>query len=184
MSDGAQSSTMRRGGFVAVLLLLFGGFGLYFGPGRGKSSSKANQNNTASVNSNANVKKPARRRPEPRSLLVNASQPTPIRDNANTQPPSNQNPQVRPNTPKGPAVNKYAYTYILRLRYIHPLKADGTMSEKTVSLEDLVKQGQKARSAKQELHLRLRGDARAKWVTKVKEALKDNKVVFSLTNEF
>lgn len=183
MSDGAQSSSMRRGGFV-VLLLLFGGFGIYFGPGRGKSSSNANKNGSASVNANKVRKQPVRKRPtKPRSPVVNASQPEPVRGTPNTQPPTSRTDK-RPAAPRTSAVNKYAYTYILRLRYIHAVKSDGTMSKDTVSLEELVKKGQKAASAKQELHLRLRGDARAKWVAKVKQALEDQKVVFSLTNEF
>lgn len=165
-----QNSKVVGGG--VVLLMLWGGLGLFFGVGKGKGKGEGKAKEPSKRQSQDPRKKPPTR--------VAKRKTSPLVRVALRKPTGTAPGEVRsPNSKKAES-----FTYVLRLRYIHPVSPNGSVSEKTVSIEELIKKGKQAASAKQELHLRVRGDARARWEKKVKQALRNHKVTFSVTNEF
>lgn len=76
------------------------------------------------------------------------------------------------------------YSYILRSRSIHLVHLDGKVAKKTISLKELLKHGRKAFKEDKELHLRVQGDTKAKWIRHLKQALDRKSFPYSTTNEF
>ncbi len=173
-----QNSKVVGGG--VVMLLLWGGLGLFFGLGKGKGKG------------DGKAKKPEQRakaptRQKPRERVTRRK--SPLDRVSLERPTGSRKTQIRTKriakTVTGePAQRANRFSYVLRLKYIHPVDVEGRMVQKTISLQQLVEQGKKAAKAKQELHLRVRGDARARWEKKVKQALRASGVAFSVTNEF
>lgn len=152
-------SKARNAGVAGGVLLiaLWGGLGAFLGKGKGKGSQKADQ-------------KKAVQRAQPRTRI----QPS-IRKTAH---------KTVKRVASVPVVPSRTFRYVVRMTFIHPVLSDGTLSPKTISIEELLQRGREAQKAKRELHLSIRGDARAKWLNRLKKTLKENHVAYSLANDF
>jgi hypothetical protein len=150
-------SNVRNAGVAggALLLVLWGGIGFFFGNGKGKGKGK-NQPTKARVDD---------------------------RTTTRTPPPTRVEARTRP-APAPTATKKETYRYILRMKYIHPVLPDGTRSEKTITLDELVALGQQAMKDKKEIQLKVSGDARAIWLNKLKQTLKKKNVSYSISDDF
>ena len=62
--------------------------------------------------------------------------------------------------------------------------AEGVAREREkITLEEAAK-AKKAIQDKKEIHLRVRGDTKERWLRSLKEKLKEHQIQFSITNEF
>lgn len=179
-----RNPTVVAGGML--LLMLWGGLGLFFGKGKGSNHQNKNANPTQSRPQERKTQPPQDVRTSPQNQLVNTQFQAP----QDPRPPiSRKDPNLSEKsqkTPKGSSweEGKYAFTFVLRLTHIHPVQPDGSLAKETVSVEELIARGKKAHLAKQELHLRVRGDARARWEATIKQKLRQEGITFSVTNEF
>lgn len=183
MSSENRNPIAVAGG--VLLLALWGGLGLFFGKGKGTG----NQNQSTPPSQVRPQERPPTQPQDIRTTPQNQLVKTQLQDQKSVQtPPSTERPL--PTTPKTTAKptsweqEKYAFTYVLRLTHIHPVLSDGSLSKQTITLDELLERGKKAHSAKQELHLRVRGDARARWESSIKQKLREQGLTFSVTNEF
>lgn len=142
-----------------LLLALWGGIGFFFGSGKGKGKGKA---------TDGAVKTATRQTPDVRVV---------------PQPRVRQRKVDTPSKGIAAPTLKESFTYVLRMKFIHPVKPDGSRSDQTISIEKLIEQGRRAQAAKKELLLRIRGDAKAIWLKEIKQKLKAADVAFSVSTD-
>jgi hypothetical protein len=155
---------MAVGGGI-IMLVLWGGLGLFIGTSS-KKDHKAKDRE---------VQKMQDREQKTEDRIITS---------AVEKQPSALAPNTDGKDTSTPNLSKHAFSYVLRLRYIHPVLPNGEIAKQTISLEELIERGKQAKQDKQELHLRVKGDARAKWEKEVKTKLGEAGLIFSITNEF
>lgn len=156
-------SNTRNAGVAGgvVLLMLWGGIGFFFGKGKGKGDGEKKA-------TKANLE----RRVEPRRDGTPRRQPpTPVRRTPDRSPA------------RAAAAKPETYSYVLRLKFIHPVLPGGKVSDKTITLEELIAKGKAAKADKKELHLKIRGDAKAIWLNRLKHKLKVSNVAYSISDD-
>lgn len=148
---------------------------------------------TQNNNPPSRTQHPAKRgAPTPRTVMSN-TRPTPGGPAANAQgpkpgerkvPPAPQARKIAPNARGSEKSVLQRYAFVLRSRSIHPVGPDNKAQEASIALKDLVKLGLQAKAKDRELHLRVQGDAKAKWLRMLKQTLDTQQIPYSISKEY
>jgi len=177
--SGKMKGAGRMGIAGGLIVLMISGISFLFRPGKGGKTKNQVEKTNQQGKRTKKLKKPTLTRKK----LTGAPAKRKLEKTPERRPTGRLQLKHTKSAPSKAKAGSLQSAFVLSFRAIYPIQANGSVASKSISLEELLVAGKKAKSVKKEIHLRIRGDAKAKWLRTVKQTLHAQQIPFATTDE-